>query len=213
MTSWSTSIQNRPRFRSREPFGDLVAARVAKLQIGYVGARQDPATVALLARLRHGVGREPGAMLNLGETTALPAEFLPNEAPDEPTVHERAMHMAVTLWAVHQQSQSQLAMHRDGPGIGVAVRLLAYAGPNSEAVERRFAALGTAQSFAELTYHARSLITLLRGKSIAMDYGLFADDLVTYLSGPYGPTKVRGLWGRDYHRTITKQPDSSKDES
>lgn len=195
--------------RTADPLGQHVAGVVDALQRRYLAQRSD--AVAMLAQLRKAVNAEPG-------TARLEAVWLPDELlepdhrhdvdRDEPcaTPAERALHTAVTLFAVHQQSQRDQRMHTLGTTFAAAVQWLAIVSANEETVHRRFAALGTAATYEELIYHARSLITQLRGAKIGFDYGVFADDLLLFQridplpSGLSGAEHVRALWGREYWR-------------
>lgn len=188
--------------RRRDTFGGFVAAKVTGLQDGYL--RESSYAVAVLARLRRAVGREPAADFTILEQTRVAEDYLEHRwhSDDEVTHTEQAMHSALTLYAVHQQSIRDLPMHRDGIGLGAAVALLAQQATSPDAVHRRFAALGTATTYASVTTHLRSLVRLLRDTRIPLDYGVLAEDLVT-LQKPWGPAQVRGRWGRDFYR----QPD------
>jgi CRISPR system Cascade subunit CasB len=159
--------------------------------------------VAVLARLRRGVGKPPGSVADiLGFTLA--DEFAGRWAGDGPTEAESAAHIAMTLYAVHQQSQAG-RMHQRGRGLGRAVRRLHPAEPGipPAPVVRRFQALVTAQSLDELVHHARGMVQLLRAEKPAglpLDYGLLADQLVLWQK-PDGPPIVQMRWARDFYRT------------
>ncbi|MBE0417727.1 MAG: type I-E CRISPR-associated protein Cse2/CasB [Coriobacteriia bacterium] len=172
--------------------------RVSQLQRDYIGRRGH--AVATLARLRRGVGKPPGATAGLWEAT-LEGVPLPARYGDEPTSNEWATYAAVTLFAIHQQSQGT-PMHEPGRGLGKAVRMLctrnAAAGRSQDAVRRRFEALGTATDFAEVVHHARGLIGQLRTFGIPLDYGRLAEDFV-WLQRPQGADRVRLAWGRDFY--------------
>ncbi|MFG2064839.1 type I-E CRISPR-associated protein Cse2/CasB [Micromonospora sp. NPDC048871] len=192
--------------RRRGPFGGYVAARITALQDGYL--REEAYSVAALARLRAGVGRKPGEDFATLEETRVKEKYLGDWIGDDPTHTERAMHTALTLYAVHQQSIRDQGMHQDGQGLGAAVNLLTHDRSRAEPVRRRFAALGTATSYTSVTTHLRSLIRLLRDHRIPLDYGVLAEDLVK-LQKPWGLAEVRGLWGRDFYR----QPESGESPS
>jgi CRISPR system Cascade subunit CasB len=185
--------------RRRGSFGGYVAAKVAALQDGYL--REESYAVAVLARLRRAVGREPAADFTILEQTRVAERHLDRSRLDVDAVAhtEQAMHTVLTLYAVHQQSIRDLSMHQDGVGLGAAVARLARQTDGGDAVHRRFAALGTATSYTAVTTHLRGLVRLLRDRRIPLDYGVLAEDLVT-LQKPWGPAQVRGRWGRDFYR-------------
>ena len=200
----------RTRHRGRNPFGNWVAERVTELLNRY--HRRESGAIATLARLRRELNAEPGIELAFSGIDPLPAELLGRAPSDEPTRFETAFHTALTLFAFHQQSQATHRMHVNGPSFATQVAALASDSPSVEAVRRRFAAAGTASSYAELRHHTRGLVAQLRAKSIGMDYGLFADDLAVFL-GPDGPAHLRGLWGRDFWRNKPSKQDQTTDDS
>jgi len=176
--------------------GTLVDERVRDLQGRY---RANLSTgVSDLAALRRASTAAPGSVPRVWELT-LAGLDVPAGTSDEPTDDERAAHAALTLYAIHQQSQSA-AMHRAGYGLGRSVRaLVAPDRGNEKAVRRRFEALGTASTFAELMDHARGLVRQFRTAAVPLDYGRLADDLGV-LQDPAAAAGVRLRWGREYHR-------------
>lgn len=160
-----------------------------------------PAGAARAARLRRALSASPGSEPTVWADTvgALPISLLGHS--DAPSQAERAVHAAVCLYALHQQSQS-VSMHQEGQGLGRAVRRLRRARTDDEEtspVLRRFHALATATSYEETLHHLRGLIALLRSESIPLDYGRLAVDL-RRLQRPTAAGGVRLVWGRDLHR-------------
>lgn len=179
--------------------GQIVDERVTDLQNRFLRERRDPAAVAALARLRRGAGKAPGDVLDILEFT-VSAEFRPGPSEKEPSPDEWAAHIAMTLFAMHQQSRGE-RMHRRGRGLGTALRSLHTGDPKSlpEPLARRFRTLGTADSLPELIHHLRGAVQLLRIGSAPLDYGLLADQLVVWQL--FGPKKVQLTWGRQFYRT------------
>lgn len=200
--------ERRRNTRPRRAFGDNVAAAVTRLQQGYLAKPTSlPWAVATLARLRRLVDHAPGSSYAVLEETQVPQQLLEDWAGDGPTPKERAKHAALALYATHQQSHRDDPMQVDGVTLGEAVYRLATKAPEEggdpgarrAAVLRRFAALGTAITYPELLHHLRSLIRQLRDEKIGLDYGLLAEDLVTF-QWPGGPDDIRARWGRDFYR-------------
>ena len=188
----------------------FVDGQVSRLQAGYLRRPPSSRARADLARLRRVVGHEPGADIEILDLTTDPDA--PRPTQDEPTVDERAIHVALTLYAVHQQSQER-RMHVPGQSFGSALGRLRYVeGEENPGVVRRFQALGTATDFAEVAIHARALVTLLRGAGQGFDYGLLARDLVA-LQDPRRAQGVRLAWGRDFFRTRATAPDAAADRT
>lgn len=179
--------------------GQIVDERATDLQNRFLRERRDPAAVAALARLRRGAGKAPGDVLDILEFT-VSAEFRPGPSETEPSADEWAAHVALTLFAVHQQSRGE-RMHRRGRGLGTALRSLHPGDQKSlpEPLARRFRMLGTADSFPELTHHLRGAVQLLRGGGAPLDYGVLADQLVTWQV--HGSDPVQLTWGRQFYRT------------
>lgn len=203
------SLAERPTQQHKlSPWGDYVVERVTRWQRDYL--RRRPEALAILAKLRRGVGKDFGATPDLWPYIL---EGIPSDSPQGggPSRAELAVHTALTLFAVHQQSR-RVEMHVPGPSLGVALRRLGAQASSQVAVQRRFEALGTAESFTEITYHARGLITQLRGANIALDYGFFTDDLMR-LQDRRTANRVRLRWGRDFYRTMTDTNSDRTDAS
>ena len=190
--------------------GLLVSRRAERLQ----RTRGTSSTTALLARLRDNVGREPGVAPEIWSVTV---DGVSDDArSDVPTPQERAVHAALTLYAVHQQSRDAGA-HRPGIGLGQAVSRLererGWTGKDQDEgkvspVRRRFNAVVTSTSLPELTHHLRGLVTLMRSEDVGLDYGLLADDLAQF-QRPGGQDVVRRRWGRQLHHLDAAPADPS----
>jgi len=177
---------------------EAVARRVSET-IAVLTARLDsPAPGAALAHLRANVGREPGADPRIWHLTI--DGLNPAGPPDEPSFAERAVHDALTLWAIHQRSQSTV-MHQAGSRIGSAVWILERQRPSvSEIspVRRRFDAALLSRDQATLARRLRPLVEQLRGEEIRFDYVRLAQDFFLWQM-PGGADSVRRRWARDYY--------------
>jgi CRISPR system Cascade subunit CasB len=192
--------------------GDHVARTVGSLQARLMRDSPDPQAVGALARLRRVIGRDPGFDYTLEEFLYVPDELLNTRQIEPATDQEYAVHDAVSLYALHQQSRPE-RMHINGQGLGRAVAELVRASSGPDGVRRRFAALGTASTYPESIYHLRGLITMLRGHQIPLDYGLLAEDLCA-LRRPDGRQRVQAVWGREFFRSRpqpTTDPDTSEE--
>jgi CRISPR system Cascade subunit CasB len=197
--------------RRSSPLGDHVAATVARLQARLLRDPPQPQAVSALARLRRVIGRDPGFDYTLEDYLAVPDELLDSRRIEPATDAEYAVHDAVSLYALHQQSRRE-RMHVNGWGLGRAVADLVRASAGPDGIRRRFAALGTASTYAESIYHLRGLITLLRGHQIPLDYGLLAEDLRT-LRRPDGRPRVQAVWGREFFRGRSPNPTETGNSS
>lgn len=202
--------------RTRQtPLGDHVARTVGILQARLLRDPPQPQAVSALARLRRVIGRDPGFDYTLEDYLYVPDDLLGTGRIEPAADAEYAVHDAVSLYALHQQSRGE-RMHVDGRGLGRAVAGLAQVSTGPDGVRRRFAALGTASTYPESIRHLRGLITMLRGHQIPLDYGLLAEDLNT-LRRPDGRQRVQAIWGREFFRNrphdTTDAGDSTTDIS
>lgn len=196
----------------------FVGRRVASLQNAYLSPTGRSKGARELAALRHAVTRKPG---NTPDTWALEFEGMPDALVgrcDGPSPGEWAVHAALMLYAVHQQSQS-IPMHQRGRehGLGQAMRQLVwrasdrYASLEQGELPRRFAALVTAESFSEAMHYARQLVGQLRGEAIPLDYALLAQQFYD-LQFPERADAVKRVWGRGFaSRRSDEMPDQEQD--
>ena len=105
------------------PFGQWVSNTVRLLVNGHEGRKDgylddNAQAVAAIAQLAHAVGHEVGAdpaiiawtVPNMHDANIYPHGVRPSDGPSD---EERAAHAAVTLFALHQQSQRNQPMHVD----------------------------------------------------------------------------------------------------
>ncbi len=149
---------------------------------------------AEVAALRKGANRAPGELPEIWELTRVE---IPDGAGDAPTREEIAVHTAMTLYAVHQQSRSE-CMFVPGRGLGRAAHELVGTDEENPSARARFNALVTSTTVAELRHHLRNLVSLLRSRGIALDHAMLADDIVRF-QRPGGAKSVRLAWARQYY--------------
>jgi CRISPR system Cascade subunit CasB len=189
-------------------------ANFVSSKIGYLLNSRDESSVrASLAKLRRGIGKKPGSLPDIWNLTleGLPENFL--SKTDEPTRAEWAAHMAMTLFALHQQGKNPRDNPMSTPNelLGSAVRLLiSRRGESAEqAIKRRFDAVVTSSSATELAHHLRGLIQLLRSESIPLSYPQLAWDLFQFQE-PELRDDVRLRWGRDYYKMRKGEEDHAQ---
>ena len=149
---------------------------------------------AEVAALRKGANRAPGELPEIWELTRVE---VPDGAGDAPTWEETAVHTAMTLYAVHQQSRTE-PMFVPGRGLGRAAHELVGTDEENPSARARFNALVTSTTVAELRHHLRNLVSLLRSRGIALDHAMLADDIVRF-QRPGGAKSVRLAWARQYY--------------
>ncbi|WP_282795518.1 type I-E CRISPR-associated protein Cse2/CasB [Streptomyces sp. CC224B] len=232
---------------------------IGRLQAGY---RSNVASaVASVARLRREAGRDPHStptawgLDDLEALTRLRARATQHQEGDmsealsyrdvlrheqQEEREDRAVHLAVTLWALHQQSIREEAMHVDRWTLGRAVRRLAEGrtGPQDRAtdgdsgqadasegtaspkavpdtdlnpgVRKRFVRIGSSADFETLGVRLREMVLLLRAARIPLDYGSLADQLDRWQQLAF-QADVRREWGRGFHRAYASSASNERD--
>lgn len=208
------------------PFGQWVARKAAMLATGggsdkataggYIG--NDSKAVAAIAQLAHAAGHEVGADPDIFIWTVPDeddAAIYPYGVPHDcaPTAEEMAAHLAMTLFAVQQQSHREQSMQTDSDmSLGRAVGMIAYGNFNEKGIRSTFDKMQTANGWAEMSHHARRLIKLLKREEIPLNYGLLAQDLVRLRRGRETANLVRLQWGRDYQSGYRAAMNAASDE-
>ncbi|WP_327328703.1 type I-E CRISPR-associated protein Cse2/CasB (plasmid) [Streptomyces sp. NBC_01210] len=197
----------------RERVARLAADHIDVLQRGYLADQSH--AVAALARLRRGAGRDAGQLPDLWtliETGPL------HQTPDgvrpmsesELVRAEDALHVALTLYALHQQSRRSGMYQADRSdrrrGLGAAVRRMMKSGEIDEPLRKRLVRAGTAPDLPALAQRLRDIVVLLRRGDIELDYALLAGQLYTW-QWPGGADAVRREWGRSFHAWYDKPKD------
>ena len=209
MTTITTTALPTPRKRVEE----LAGARIAVYQRGYLA--DESYAVAALARLRRGAGQKPERLpdlWNLVDTSPLhvPPEGTRELSEPELERAENALHTALTLWALHQQSRRDAGMHeqesRGRPrGLGAAVRRMMKPDEIDDSLRKRLVRAGTASDLLVLAQRLRDIVLLLRREQFPLDYALLAGQLYTW-QWPDGPDRVRREWGRSFHARQGEKP-------
>lgn len=193
-------MNSTPAFSDAPRVRTLVTQRIEQLQERFL---KDSSTArALLAQLRSAASRPPGSVPAVWELTSFPVS---QYVSDSPTFEENAVHDAMILYAIAQQGNSR-GVHRRSEsgspqGFGDAMTSLArQQESNHGAVQRRFSAAATSESYDELVRHVRPLIRQLSNSdlNITLDFGLLADDFLVFQS-PDGPQRIRRRWARQFN--------------
>ena len=210
MISTSQVSQSQEKLDVERSRGDLGNAKEVSFRVHTMITRRlrgsTPSARAARAYLRSAIGKEVGSIPEIWTYTLENSNDESSMRQLEATHGERAVHTALTLWALHQGSHAS-DMHRqwDRPRtIGSAVRSLALQGTHDiqedHPAYKRLCAMIAAPTFEALAIHARGLISLLKSAAIPMDYARFAADLYQWQKPHYRPAVLR-QWGRDFSRT------------
>ncbi len=173
--------------------------------------KETPWARGMLAKLRRGIGKPPGELPELWAATLAEAPQAWDGKGGKPSREQNAVHAALTLYALHRQGKN-ISMSTDkGNSLGgAAARLVDADRGNFDAVKRRFDAVATATDFLELAHHARSVVQLLKGADIKLDYPRFALDLF-YYQIPSETNRVRLRWGQDFYGVLNKTKDGKEE--
>ena len=154
---------------------------------------------AMLANLRRGAGKMPGELPELWGIflNGIPEEMLSRNG--QPTKEEWAIYLSLTLFALHQQGNTD-SVHKDGISFGKAAAMLMNDNSDDERVRvlRRFGPAVTADSMNELSHHMRCIVEMMRAKAIKLDYVMLAKDLY-YFQSEEGRKKTLLRWGQDFY--------------
>ncbi len=169
---------------------------------------------ALLAELRRGVGKVPGELPQLWGVLSedFPEEWLSER--DGASRYEWAAYIALTLFALHQQSRDPKAapMHKAAQPLGRALSRLAGGDEDArERILRRFQQMATATDIKGAAYHLRGLVQLLRAADIPLDYASLAWDLYQYQSSS-SVAAVRLRWAQDFYR-VNREENGKEEET
>ena len=170
------------------------------------------------ANLRRSVGKAPGEVPSVFGIVLrdMPEEFLSKDG--EATKEEWACHIALTLYALHQQGnnpQNHPMNSTDNKlSMGASMRNFVICETDQNAEQRmqqRLQMLSTAKDVAEISYHLRGIIQLFRANGIVCNYAKLAGDLYE-MQFRDQETKVCLRWGQDFYRVINNS-NIDKEES
>lgn len=187
--------------------GKAVDERIRRLQGGYL--RDESAAVATLAKIRRGAGKTIEEVPELVGLT-IDHDFYETFDVHDPRTPdaETAVHEALTLYALHQQSKSE-PMYKRGCEFGAAVRQLMPKDKFDEPVRMRFVQVQKAINKSTRPERLRGIVQLWRNAGIPLDYALLADQLFDAHT-PAGAERVRRSWGRGFQ---AYRPERSTNES
>ena len=166
----------------------------------HAGVRAD------LARLRRGIGKDPGELPELWPITLQDLDEALLSKTGEATFAERSIQTTLALFALHQQGKDlkNQPMHSEKQNLGTSIRMLGSSDKgNADAIKRRFNVLATSDSTEELTHHLRAMIMLLKASSVPTDYRSLSSDLY-WFQFPEQRDRIRLRWGQDFYAFSNK---------
>ena len=173
--------------------------------------RDTPWSKAMLAKLRRAAGKTPGLFPDIWEVS-LPVDILEENPKNKNNERaEKAVHVALTLYALHKQGKREKSMNYSeqdekgndkGYSFGKATaQLIRNDVDRKESIIRRFNAAATSTDIVELSWHSRGIVQFLKDDDITMSYPRFAEDLYIYQI-PGQSDSVRLKWGEDFYRVL-----------
>ncbi len=181
-------------------------------------SKNEAAVRADLARLRRGAGKSPLEAPEVWSLTlfGLDDDLLCKEG--EPSKAEWAVHIAMTLYAIHQQSSdiSTANMNCEGEeyNLGRSLGRMIVDTPTEERITRRFNIMATSENLSELSVHLRGLIQLMRAHTppIPLDYARLAEELYYYQMSKY-TQRIRMSWGQNFYSRTPIEKQNSEEKS
>lgn len=156
---------------------------------------------AILANIRKSIGKELIEMTDIWKILFenLPEDFLGTSG--KATFEENAIISTLQIYAISMQgSKSSDDTEEKLGNMGQSLSILRTIG-DCEPIDQRFNTMVTSSSYEEFTYHLRSLIKILKSKSIVkIDYSKLAKDLFLYQSGFEKEIKLQ--WARSFYKKI-----------
>lgn len=195
--------------RGKEVF--FTSGKILNSISGTLGSSQGKAN---LSSLRNSIGKP------ITESVAIwpiMYEFLPEHFLSKKgyvTNEELAIISTLQLYALHQQGKDESVNNISEKGqwnnVGYSLSAL-RTGDNIISTDRRFNALITSETFDELFYHLRQMISLLKSKtSEKIDYAALASDLYWFLRG--NKENIRLNWARAYYSRKAKGEENNDNE-
>lgn len=176
----------------------LVAGEIIS-RIDHMG--NESSRKAILANIRKSIGKELTDMTDIWKILFenLPEDFLGTTG--KATFEENAIISTLQIYAISMQgSKSSYDTEEKLGNMGQSLSILRIIG-DCEPIDQRFNTMVTSSNYEEFTYHLRSLIKILKSKSIVkIDYSKLAKDLFLYQSGFEKEIKLQ--WARSFYKKI-----------
>ena len=174
----------------------VVSKAIRKLQDG---GEYQKRSAAILANFRNTIGKDLAEATNIWPFffEQMPTEYLSINGKE--TFEERAVYSTLQLYALCMQGSSSKVLEDDGfkGSIGKSIRF-GRTTENGEALDRRFNALISSQTYEELIYHLRQLLKIAKSKNqITVNFPQLAKDLFWFQKGNQRSICFR--WAQDYY--------------
>jgi CRISPR type I-E-associated protein CasB/Cse2 len=144
---------------------------------------------------RHGAGNPAAASPQMRADITRILDHVPERADERAHVQD-AIGYVLSLFSLHQQSQTRSMHHSGGLSIGAACRS-ATTQRTLFGMHRRFHAALAAASVGELVEHLRAIVMMLRNASVALDYVRLAEEIARWPVIEHRQ-QVQRQWGWDF---------------
>lgn len=182
-------------------YAEMAASYVDKRLAVMENSKNAPKVRAILARLRRGIDKHPGENADIWEVTLSDIDEQLQSLDGEPTHAEWAIHLALCLFANHQQGKdiNSDCMNKKGWCLGSAIRKLkSNDSEESDPIRRRFNVLATSGDIDEFAHHLRGMVQLLKANAIPLDYKQLTKDIYDFMI-PERRNSLRLRWGQDFY--------------
>ena len=163
-----------------------------------------------MANLRHGIGKRPGEIPELWGMIFdnIPAELMGHNAASNA---EWAIYTALTLYALHQQS-NDTNMNQKDMSVGRAAARLVKNEDDTKRILNRLNLVVTSVSPEDLAYHLRGVVQLLKSENIPLDYARLAKELYLFYNQEWAGD-IKLSWGRDFYSELHKPKEKENDNN
>jgi CRISPR system Cascade subunit CasB len=157
---------------------------------------------AVLARLRKSIGKPLSEAEDVWPLLFenLPQEFLGQNGRE--TFKEKAIYTTLQLYALCMQGAAESVKSDSGYRGSVGMSLRSGRNPeDSKALDRRFGALITANTFEEMAYHLRQMLKIVKSHTgMTVNFPRLASDLLSFQYG--NQRKIGFQWAQDYYAYV-----------
>lgn len=176
-----------------------------------------PATKATLSNLRSSISKPYSQTI---EIFSILYKYLPDSFISEYgdlSYQEKAIITTLQIFSIHQQGNSQsVFLEADDENkyknIGYALKVL-RTDENAKSTDRRFNAMISTDTFEDLTFHLRQLVSLLKSRSDQkVNYAKLAQDLY-YFQIPSMRENIKLSWAKEYYRFNNQEKNNKGEEN
>lgn len=167
---------------------------------------------AVLARLRNSVGKPLPEAEDVWPILFenLPQQFLSQSGYE--TYEEKAIYTTLQLYAVCMQGSAGSVISDPAYKGSIGMSLRNGRDPDdSKALDRRFGALITADTFEEMSYHLRQMLKVVKSHTgMTINFPRLASDLLYFQLG--NQRKICFRWAQDYYSYAKPTDEQKKDD-